>query len=274
MLTNEIYIGNMVQGKYGSISYKTKQNKPRPKELWYRVEGTHEPIIDRPLWNKVQEMIAQRSKPFITGEVGIFARKIKCANCGYTMRTAKKGPHRYFKCSNYHVSKDSCTGSFISYERLEQSIIAELHRISEEYLNQDEVAQRIEFQNNLQEQKARVKNSIAEYKKKVSEYSTGIRELYLDKVRGLLGESDFVSMSKEFTNERDRLEGLIVELEKQADDIEEKLKTGDNRRAIVEQYMNITHLNREIVDTMIESVYVSRRIPGTRNVPIEIHWKF
>ena len=57
-------------------------------------------------------------------------------------------------------------------------------------------------------------------------------------------------------------------------DIEEKLKTGDNRRAIVEQYMNITHLNREIVDTMIESVYVSRRIPGTRNVPIEIHWKF
>lgn len=274
MLTNEIYIGNMVQGKYGSISYKTKQNKPRPKELWYRVEGTHEPIIDRPLWNKVQEMIAQRSKPFITGEVGIFARKIKCANCGYTMRTAKKGPHRYFKCSNYHVSKDSCTGSFISYERLEQSIIAELHRISEEYLNQDEVAQRIEFQNNLQEQKARVKNSIAEYKKKVSEYSTGIRELYLDKVRGLLGESDYISMSKDFTNERDRLEGLIVELEKQADDIEEKLKTGDNRRAIVKQYMNITHLNREIVDTMIESVYVSRRIPGTRNVPIEIHWKF
>ena len=31
MLTNEIYIGNMVQGKYGSVSYKTKQNKPRPQ---------------------------------------------------------------------------------------------------------------------------------------------------------------------------------------------------------------------------------------------------
>ena len=38
MLTNEIYIGNMVQGKYGSVSYKTKQNKPRPKDNWYRVE--------------------------------------------------------------------------------------------------------------------------------------------------------------------------------------------------------------------------------------------
>ena len=34
------------------ISYKTKQNKPRPKEEWYRVEGTHEPIIDRELWDR------------------------------------------------------------------------------------------------------------------------------------------------------------------------------------------------------------------------------
>ncbi|MCM1488468.1 MAG: recombinase family protein, partial [Firmicutes bacterium] len=45
MLVNEIYIGNMVQGKYGSISYKSKINRPRPKESWYIVEGTHEPII-------------------------------------------------------------------------------------------------------------------------------------------------------------------------------------------------------------------------------------
>lgn len=35
MLENEIYIGNMVQGKYGSVSYKTKQCKPRPKDQWY-----------------------------------------------------------------------------------------------------------------------------------------------------------------------------------------------------------------------------------------------
>ena len=49
MLVNEIYIGNMVQGKYGSVSYKTKQVKPRPRSEWIRVEGTHEPIIDQEL---------------------------------------------------------------------------------------------------------------------------------------------------------------------------------------------------------------------------------
>ena len=89
MLVNEIYIGNMVQGKYGSVSYKTKQNKPRPKDEWYRVEGTHEPIIDRELWDRVQALVAQKAKPFTVGTIGLFARKARCMNCGYTMRSSK-----------------------------------------------------------------------------------------------------------------------------------------------------------------------------------------
>lgn len=92
MLVNEVYIGNMIQGKTGSVSYKTKQCKPRPKSEWYTVENTHEPIIDRDLWNKVQALIAQRAKPFDTGNIGLFARKARCANCGYTMLSSKTSP--------------------------------------------------------------------------------------------------------------------------------------------------------------------------------------
>lgn len=76
MLSNELYIGNMVQGWYGSISYKTKQNRPQPKEAWYRVEGTHKAIIDRDLWDRVQALSASRAKPFLCGTVGLFARKV------------------------------------------------------------------------------------------------------------------------------------------------------------------------------------------------------
>ena len=59
MLRNEMYIGTMVQGKYGSVSYKTKQNRPRPKETWYRKENPHEAIIDQELWNTVQSMLEE-----------------------------------------------------------------------------------------------------------------------------------------------------------------------------------------------------------------------
>lgn len=278
MLTNEIYIGNMVQGKYGSISYKTKQNRPRPKEEWYRVEGTHEPIIDRELWDRVQALVAQRAKPFDVGTIGLFARKARCANCGDTMRSGKTSPKRggkhYLQCANRHIAKDACIGSFIAVDKLEQLVIEELNRLSAEYLDRDGLERNIEFCENLQGQKARLRTDLAVYQKKIEEYAKGIRELYMDKVRGLISEGDFTELSKGFSAERTRLERVVVETEKQLVQLEEKIAAGDNRRELIEQYTNLDHLTREVVETLIDYISVGKRIPGTRDVPIEIHWNF
>ena len=278
MLTNEIYIGNMVQGKYGSVSYKTKQNRPRPKETWYRVEGTHEPIIDRELWDRVQALVAQRAKPFDVGTIGLFARKARCANCGDTMRSGKTSPKRggkhYLQCANHHIAKDACIGSFIAVDKLEQLVIEELNRLSAEYLDRDELERNIEFCENLQGQKARLRTDLAVYQKKIEEYAKGIRELYMDKVRGLISEGDFAELSKGFSAERTRLERVVVETEKQLVQLEEKIAAGDNRRELIEQYTNLDHLTREVVETLIDYISVGKRIPGTKDVPVEIHWNF
>ena len=278
MLTNEIYIGNMVQGKYGSVSYKTKQNKPRPKSEWYIVEGTHEPIIDRELWDKVQTLVAQRAKPFAVGTIGLFAKKARCAYCGYTMRSSKTSPQRggkhYLQCPNRHVSKDACVGSFISVDRLERMVLDEIIKLSAEYLDRDELEQNIEFCDNLQGQKKRLLSDLSTYRKKVEELSKGIRELYLDKVKGLISESDYVEMSRDFTAERSRLEHVIADGERQLAKVEEKIAAGDNRRQLIEQYTHLEHLTREIVEILIDYISVGKRIPGTREVPIEIHWNF
>ena len=274
MLTNEMYIGNMVQGKYGSISYKTKQNKPRPKDKWYIVEGTHEPIIDRELWGRVQKMIAERAKPFEVGTIGLFAGKARCANCGYVMRSSKNRGKHYLQCSNRHIAKDACIGSFISVDKLEQMVIDELNRLSKEYLNKDDLEKKIEFSGNLQIQKESILKNIASYEKRVRELSKGIRELYMDKVKGLISDADYAEMSKDFTDDRDRLEELISDGRRQIEEIEGKIKAGDNRREIIERYTNLKHLNREMVEVLIDYISVGKRIPGTRSVPIEIHWNF
>ena len=274
MLTNEIYIGNMVQGKYGSVSYKTKQNKPRPQSEWYRVEGTHKAIIDRPLWNRVQSMIAERAKPFDCGTVGLFARKAICANCGYTMRSSKNRGRHYLQCSNRHVAKDACIGSFISVEKLERMVIDELNRLAAAYLDKDELERNIEFCENLQGQKKQLLDTLATYEKRIAEYTKGLRDLYMDKVKGLLNDSDFSALSKEFSSEKSRLERVLLDGQRQLAELEDRIAAGDNRKALVERYINLEHLTREIVEILIDHITVGKRIPGTRDVPIEIHWNF
>ncbi len=274
MLTNEIYIGNMVQGKYGSVSYKTKQNKPRPQSEWYRVEGTHKAIIDRPLWNRVQSMIAERAKPFDCGTVGLFARKAICANCSYTMRSSKNRGRHYLQCSNRHVAKDACIGSFISVEKLERMVIDELNRLAAAYLDKDELERSIEFCENLQGQKRQLLETLSAYEKKIAEYTKGLRDLYMDKVKGLLNDSDFSALSKEFSSEKSRLERVLLDGQRQLAELEDRIAVGDNRKALVERYVNLEHLTREIVEILIDHITVGKRIPGTRDVPIEIHWNF
>lgn len=274
MLINEIYIGNMVQGKYGSVSYKTKQNKPRPKSEWYVVEGTHEPIIDRALWDRVQALIAQRAKPFDVGTIGLFARKARCANCGYIMRSSKNRGRRYLQCSNRHVARDACIGSFISVDKLEQAVISELNRLSQEYLDKDYLERNLELCGNLQEQKARIKSDLAIYEKKIAEYVKGIKDLYMDKVKGLISESDFRDLSKDFTTGKERLERVVIDGQKWLAEIDKKIEADGNPYELIEQYINLEHLSREIVEALIDYISIGKRIPGTKNVPVEIHWNF
>lgn len=274
MLANEIYIGNMVQGKYGSVSYKTKENKPRPKELWYIVEGTHEPIIDQELWDKVQIMLKDRAKPCYTGEIGLFARKVRCANCGYTMRSSKNRGRHYLKCSNRHVSEDSCDGAFIPVETLERIVIAELNRLSAEYLDMDELERNVIFRNDMESQRDRVQEDIALYEKRIAELSKAVRDVYMDKVKGIITESDFIEFSQEFTADRARYEHMLANCQLQLDALNERIAAGDNRKEIIAQYVNAEHLTREMVDELIDYIEVGRRIPKTSIYPVTIHWNF
>lgn len=274
MLANEMYIGNMVQGKYGSVSYKTKKNKPRPKDRWYRVEGTHEAIIDKELWNKVKEMREQKAKPFDSGEIGLFAKKTHCADCGYILRSGKRGEWRFLTCPNRSVSKDACDGAFISVSRLESKVIAELKQLAAEYLDKDELERNIECNNNFEKKKARVLDNISSYEKKVQEYGKAVRDLYMDKVRGILTEDEYLEMSKEFSSEKKRMEENLVHAKQELEEIEERIVLGDNKKEIIEKYMNIEHLTREMVEVLIDHIDVGRRIPGSRDVPITIYWNF
>ena len=119
-----------------------------------------------------------------------------------------------------------------------------------------------------------IQSDIDTYQKKIAEYTKGIRELYTDKIKGLITESDYVELSKDFTVNRERLEHEIVNCEARLAEIEERLITGDNRRELVEQYTNLDHLTREMVEVLIDYISVGKRIPHTREVPIEIHWNF
>ena len=61
ILKNEVYIGNTVGHKVKKINYKIKKQVILPKDNWIKVENTHEPIISKEDFEKVQNILNKRS---------------------------------------------------------------------------------------------------------------------------------------------------------------------------------------------------------------------
>ena len=273
MLTNEIYIGNMVQGKYGSVSYKTKKNKPRPKNEWYIVEGTHQPIIERDLWERVQALVAQKAKPFAAGKIGLFARKAVCSSCGYTMRSSKSRGKHYLKCASRHAHKDACIGAFISVEKLERKVLEEINELAALYIDEGELADQMQLARNLHAQRPKLESELAAYAKKLAEASEGVKGLYIYKVKGVISESEFLELCADLRCEKKRMEGLVAKAQQRLAALDE-LACLENGDKIACKYMSLPALNREAVDMLIDRVSIGRRDAQTGVLRVEVYWKF
>ena len=129
ILKNEMYIGNMVQGKQRVISYKVHEKIAPPQEEWFIVENTHEAIIDRETFDKAQRL-QERDTRTAPGkkQLYLFSGLLRCADCQRSMtRRTNRKPNKtyvYYACSTYvFKSKDKCTRHVIKEEVLHEAVL-------------------------------------------------------------------------------------------------------------------------------------------------------
>lgn len=277
MLTNEVYIGNMVQGKYENRSYKSKHSKPVPKERWIRVEGTHEAIISRELWNKVQGMLQERTKPMCTGETGVFAGKTRCMYCGYTLSSCKNREYRYLRCTSKHYSNSSCIGTNIPQRFLEQVVLDELNTIIEKYFDESSAEARIVLNQDINNKKRSLQKELAACQGKITDLKKALQNIYVDKVKGIITEKEYFDFRNNFHNDIQKHQSRISELEYQMEILQQKLQDNRSKSEVMRAYANIQHLDRAIMENLVEYIEIGRlekKVHKDDLPPITIHWKF
>lgn len=118
ILKNPVYAGTLVQGRQRVVSYKVHQTISVPRENWYQVEGTHEPLIPPELFQKIQERPGVRRAPG-QGAPHLFAGLLCCADCGRAMTRRRARETVYYHCSTYRRrSKTACSKHTIREDAL------------------------------------------------------------------------------------------------------------------------------------------------------------
>ena len=224
IIRNEVYIGNMIGGKSGTISYKNKKLRQKPKEEWVRVEGTHEALISRELWDLCAALDKER---YIKHETGKYAPSlltglVRCADCGSKMhvrhgankrKDGTKVPYHYFDCGNYRKSgKVACTPHSVSEPLLVELVLAD---IQEKALAVSTDEKRVAEQ--IIKLKARESDSrMAGYEKELREVLSRLPEieklmmsLYEDRIKGALPETVFVTLMQKYEAQQTELNAQI-----------------------------------------------------------------
>lgn len=277
MLRNRMYIGDMVQGRYANPTYKSKNSKPVPKDQWIIVEGTHEPIIDKNLWDRVQKMLAAKTRPMCNGELGLFAGKVKCMYCGYGMRSSLQRQYRYLRCTSSFFYGESCKGAFIAQRFLEKAILDELNVIIGRYFDEETAEARLAIRQEAELQKKKLQSNVSHYAVKIQELEKAIKMTYLDKANGRITEHEFSDFRTAFQNDIKVYQDKLKAAREHLDAMDQESDEQRTKKDVLKKYQNIQQLDRTMVDALIEYIEVGRnehKVHRNDLPPIVIHWRF
>lgn len=275
ILRNEMYTGTLVQGKSHHISYKNKKRKKVDKSDWVRIPDTHEAIIDKEMWESVQERLNSRTRSSrVSQELSPLSGKVRCAVCGRPMKRNvyynKTRTIQYYglQCATYKTGAMNCINTkSISGKVLEQKILDELNYIIENYCQTDDIT----ITNIHSEQLRTMERQLSSLQNQLSTAKNHLTQMYKDKLDGIISESDYLMFREALSSEEQEISANIAETKKQIEKCRIRCENAENQKSLIEKYTHITILDRCIAEEFIDFIDVSE-IWNNGEREINIHW--
>ena len=291
IISNEAYIGNVVQGKSGSISYKTQKQEKKPQEEWIRAENRHEPLIDRALWDRVQEIGCKKHKPRRGNDGGtyMFTGLLRCADCGYKLRAqverrkkADGSETKYisYLCCHYSSGgKAACTAHII-YENALAELVMDYIRTHAFMVdcNEERIMEAIFTAQNTEttSYRAAYQGELEAHKKQIGKLDLLCDTLVEDRATGVVPEATFKRQIQKY--EQDRVERLqaIKTLEQRIKAIRQETDNAETWVRLMKHYKGLETLGAEALLRLIDKIIVSepQKIGGKRIHDIQIVYKY
>ena len=253
ILQNKAYIGDTIQNKRSRISYKNRKLRANPKEQWQIVENTHEPIIDKNVFERVQKMgIVQKYDRNEKKNHFLLDGLLICYECKHKIgvRTRKDGRLDMI-CNNYRRNSklNLCTSHGFSYERLEKQIIDYIRKLFVEIDNKKIM---LNIKNNRT--KYDYKKMLDKIEKEIELINNNIDKMYIDKLNNKLSEEMYERLFNKLKKDEKDKETEYIELKKEA---EECVNDNDEEiEKLVKEFLKLENPIPEIMRVLINRIEV------------------
>ena len=282
LLENEIYLGNTVNMKYSTKSYKDKRRVEHSREECLVFKDTHPALITREVWDIVQRVRKNRRRPTKMEEQNKYSGLVFCADCGSNMvlhrARTMSASYNHFTCRTYKKDGESCTGHYIRECVLDEVVLEDLRRVTamarerpEEFAAYIGSRQSAEIQREIRRQE----KELAAMRKRKAELDAIFKKLYEDSVLSRITTEQFQMLSSSYTEEQNQIAAGIPQKEADIQRLRETVSGTDGSLDKAKRYMDITELTPELLRLFIEKIVVhEKEVKWSKHAPqtVEIYY--
>ena len=285
ILRDSVYVGDIVNRKSETVSYKTGKTVAVPTDKRIVVKDMHEPIVTRDDFARVQELISARHTPRKHNHDNIFHGLLFCSDCGkrltlFNQHIKVKGGGKVLKssyrCANHFNNPDECAHyNYIYYEDLYAQMLVRVKKAVER-ITSGEVLKAVQERTDNQSGQDRLTSEKDKAEKRLNALSVIMRKLYEDYAAETLDCDNYKTMLAEYQCEqkalKERLTVIDGELGKENDVEGNFLKL----KLVAASYAECSELTSEMLKQLIERIEISHPVKadGVTTQNISINYRF
>lgn len=258
ILLNQMYIGNMVQGKQKVISYKVHDRINLKEKDWYIVQNTHEAIIDKETFEKAQKL-HQRDTRVCPNKrkVYTFSGLLRCADCKKAMTRKSAKNIVYYSCSTYSRKlKTACTKHTIREDVLEKAVLTAIQKQIALVDNLTEIIDEINNAPVIHRESKRINKLLDIKQKELDKLNSLIDNLYMDWRTNEITKTEYKRIKSKFEVQIEQVKEVIANLEKEKAELSTGISVNEPYLQTFLKHKNIDHLERGILVELIDNIYV------------------
>lgn len=253
MLNNQMYLGDMVQGKSVRKTHNSKA-KLLPKDDWIIIRNTHEAIIEQGSWDKAQLLMKKNIKhPDFGSDPSALSGFIVCGDCGRGMAKNKVNGIVYFKCgSNKRYGSKICKPHTIRESVLKNILIKDFNRVLGEISDLHAIYDKGKPSN--------ISNSDA-LRAEINKTQTSLEKvkrmklsLYEDYREGVLSKNEYLEYKENYDKEEAALRNKLAVLANSVKNEESALENPWVTHLL--KYRQVEEMDRQILLMLVERITI------------------
>lgn len=263
ILSKQEYCGDTVNFRSTTKSFKNKTKIERPQEEWKIFPNTHPAIIDREVFELVQELRQHRRRPTKSGIVSWFSGLLYCADCEeklyYSVTNNYKREQAYFFCSSFRKNSDECSAHYIREKVVMETVLESMRRIllNVQAFEKEFARKQMEcYSEDKKRELAEKRRELTKAKKRIAEIDNLIQKLYEDNAIGKISDERYATLSMSYEEEQRDLKTALPDMETYLETETDKTESLQRFIDKVKRLTEIKELTAELVHEFIDKIVV------------------